>query len=124
MMKTQQPIRREDHEEHQVLKFVPRSARQPPRPVVGSNSFSRSKADLAEINDFAHFEKGKDSPRDEPDDFHHRMLANTAAFALTAVLIVIGIWLAVSLANLRNIQDCLLTGRRDCARITTSQDPP
>ena len=29
----------------------------------------------------------------------------------------IGIWLAVSIADLRKTQDCVLMGRRDCARI-------
>ena len=39
--------------------------------------------------------------RDEPDDFRHRMLANLAAFAFTVALTAIGIWLALSIAELR-----------------------
>ena len=35
--------------------------------------------------------------------------------ALTAV----GIWLAMSIADMRKTQDCVLMGRRDCARIST-----
>jgi hypothetical protein len=57
--------------------------------------------------------------RDEPDDFRHRMLANVAAIAFTIALIAIGIWLAKSIADLRRTQDCVLMGRRDCARIIT-----
>ena len=55
---------------------------------------------------------------DEPDDFRHRMLANVAAFAFTVALTAIGIWLAMSIADLRRTQDCVLMGRRDCVRIS------
>jgi hypothetical protein len=47
------------------------------------------------------------------------MLANIAAFAFTIALTAIGIWLAMSIADLRNTQDCVLMGRRDCAPIST-----
>ena len=46
------------------------------------------------------------------------MLANIAAFAFTVALISIGIWLAMSIANLRRTQDCVLMGLRDCVRIS------
>ena len=55
----------------------------------------------------------------EPDDFRHRMLANIAAFAFTLALTAIGIWLAMSIADLRKTQDCVLMGRRDCAQISS-----
>jgi hypothetical protein len=58
-------------------------------------------------------------PREEPDDFGHRMLANIAAFAFTIALMAIGIWLVISIADLRKTQDCVLMGRRDCVRIST-----
>ena len=57
--------------------------------------------------------------REEPDDFRHRMLANVAALAFTVALTAIGIWLAMSIADLRKTQDCVLMGRRDCAQIST-----
>ena len=44
------------------------------------------------------------------------MLANMAAFAFTVALTAIGIWLAMSIADLRKTQDCVLMGRRDCAQ--------
>jgi hypothetical protein len=56
-------------------------------------------------------------PRDQPDDFRQRMLANIAAVAFTVALMAIGIWLAKNIADLRTTQDCVLTGRRDCAHI-------
>jgi hypothetical protein len=45
------------------------------------------------------------------------MLANSAAFGFTVILVGVGIWLAVSIADLRKTQDCVLMGRRDCAHI-------
>jgi hypothetical protein len=113
-MKTQKPIVREE-DEHRVLKFVPRSSGHSSL-VPGSHSH---RAPLSsEHDDLARFRQD----RDEPDDFRHRMLANAAAFALTAALTGIGIWLAISIADLRKTQDCVLMGRRDCAHIAVT--PP
>lgn len=108
-MKIQRPILRDD--EHVVLKFRPRTSAHPPghRDDIGDQAHVRLAA-----NDLSRYER----PRDEPDDFRHRMLANLAAFAFTVALTAIGIWLAVSIADLRRTQDCVLMGRRDCARIS------
>ena len=112
-MKTQQPIASE--QEHRVLKFRPRTLASPPgRP---GNPGDQHQAPQ-EPNDLSRYERD----RDEPDDFRHRMLANVAALAFTVALTAIGIWLAVSIADLRKTQDCVLMGRRDCARIVTPQD--
>lgn len=105
-MKTQRPITTND--EHIVLKFRPRTSAQPP----GQPEDQRKGPQPA--NDLSRYER----PRDEPDDFRHRMLANIAALAFTVALTAIGIWLAVSIADLRKTQDCVLMGRRDCARIS------
>ncbi len=69
---------------------------------------------LEAASDLSRYERA----REEPDDFRHRMLANVAAFAFTVALMAIGIWLAMSIADLRRTQDCVLMGRRDCARIS------
>ena len=67
-------------------------------------------------NDLARYER----PREQPDDFRQRMLANIAALAFTVALTAVGIWLAISIADLRKSQDCVLMGRRDCARISVT----
>ena len=110
-MKTQQPIA--SQEEHRVLKFRPRTTAQPP----GRRGFPGEPPLRQEVepDDLARYER----PRDEPDDFRHRMLANVAAIAFTVALTAVGIWLAMSIADLRKTQDCVLMGRRDCARIST-----
>lgn len=112
-MKSQRPVLTED--EHRVLKFRPRTLAQPP----GQRSETGRKASQDDVrpeaNDLARYERS----REEPDDFRHRMLANMAAFAFTVALTAIGIWLAMSIADLRKTQDCVLMGRRDCARISS-----
>jgi hypothetical protein len=110
-MKLQRPMVADD--EHVVLKFRPRTSAQPPSQPADSDV---PKSELRqEGNDLSRFEK----PRGEPDDFRHRMIANAAAFIFTIALTAIGIWLAMKIAELRNTQDCVLMGRRDCARIST-----
>jgi hypothetical protein len=111
-MKNQLPIVADD--EHRVLKFRPRTASRPPLQRTRSTA-EPSPRDAPEPNDLSRYERG----RDEPDDFRHRMLANTAAFAFTVALTAIGIWLAMSIADLRKTQDCVLMGRRDCAQISS-----
>jgi len=107
-VKTQRPISGND--EHVVLKFRPRTSAHPP----GRHQEPALPHTQPAANDLSRYER----PRDEPDDFRHRMLANVAALAFTIALTAIGIWLAVSIAELRRTQDCVLMGRRDCARIS------
>jgi hypothetical protein len=110
-VKTQRPITSD--EEHRVLKFRPRTLAHPPgrRGELAAKDGAKS-----EPKDLSRYERD----RDEPDDFRHRMLANVAGFAFTVALTAVGIWLAMSIADLRKTQDCVLMGRRDCARISTS----
>jgi hypothetical protein len=121
-VKNQRPIATE--EEHRVLQFRPRGALQsPPAQTSGSRGNAvtplhrDSPPEPAALSrlDLSRYEK----PREEPDDFRHRMLANIAAFAFTVALTAVGIWLAMSIADLRKTQDCVLMGRRDCVRIST-----
>jgi hypothetical protein len=115
-VKTQRPITSEaSDDEHRVLKFRPRTLAHPPgrrgypgEPVLEQDA-------RQEPYDLSRYERA----RDEPDEFRHRMLANVAAFAFTVALTAVGIWLAMSIADLRKTQDCVLMGRRDCARIST-----
>jgi hypothetical protein len=137
-VKSQRPIISDD--EHVVLKFRPRTSAHPPTrheesdPAKTSNSktsnskTSNSKTSNSKTSnsktpntntapaasDLSRYERS----RDEGDDFRHRMLANVAALAFTVALTAIGIWLAMSIADLRKTQDCVLMGRRDCARIS------
>lgn len=116
-MKTQRPTLAD--EEHRVLQFRPRHTSQG-RAFRGNavvtplHHDSPEPAELQRL-DLSRYEK----PRDEPDEFRHRMLANIAAFAFTVALTAVAIWLAMSIADLRKTQDCVLMGRRDCVRISS-----
>jgi hypothetical protein len=112
-VKTQQPIA--SQEEHRVLQFRPRTLAQPPRLRGEPGDKPREPNTRGEPNDLRRYEHDDE----EADDFRHRMLANVAALAFTVALTAIGIWLAMSIADLRKTQDCVLMGRRDCARIST-----
>jgi hypothetical protein len=112
-VKIQQPIASE--EEHQVLPFRPRNPALTPGRRKDLSAQPQLKDARQEPNDLARYER----PREEPDDFRHRILANIAAFAFTVALTAVGIWLAMSIADLRRTQDCVLMGRRDCVRIST-----
>jgi hypothetical protein len=53
----------------------------------------------------------------EPDDYRQRMINNGLAFLVIVVLGGVGIWLASSIAEMRKTQDCVLSGRRNCAQV-------
>jgi hypothetical protein len=112
-MKSQRPVMTDD--EHRVLKFRPRTLAQPPGRQSGAGREASQNETGQQANDLSRYERN----REEPDDFRHRMLANMAAFAFTVALTAIGIWLAMSIADLRKTQDCVLMGRRDCAHISS-----
>jgi hypothetical protein len=113
-VKPQRPIVAEE-DEHRVLQFRPRNPVLAPGLRKNIGAPDRPEEARPEPNDLSRYER----PRDEPDDFRHRMLANIAAFAFTVALTAIGIWLAMSIADLRRTQDCVLMGRRDCVRISS-----
>jgi hypothetical protein len=89
-----------------VVPFRPRGTprwRWPaPRPPVGA----------PHADPLAKYERG-----DSEDDYRHRMKMNVLGFAITIVLIVVGIWLADRIAVMRKNQDCFLSGQRNCAPI-------
>jgi hypothetical protein len=104
------------NDDHQVVPFRPRRggsgagngqwrpqpSQSPPSPVEG----------------LAKYEGG------EPDDdYRHRMKVNLAALAFTVVLALAGVWLVIQLAEMRKNQDCVLSGRGNCApiEVTTPQ---
>jgi hypothetical protein len=55
--------------------------------------------------------------REEADDYRHRMIANALAFIACVVLVVVGVWIADTMAQMRKNQDCVLSGRRGCTPV-------
>lgn len=119
-MPSQQPIMTSG--EHRVIKFRPRTLAQPPghRPTaVQDNTPPRNiRPGPPGLSRFQHPADG------ETDDYRHRMLMNIAALAFTLVLTGIGVWLATTIADMRRTQDCVLVGRRDCAKLPQPQAFP
>jgi hypothetical protein len=113
---TQRPIVTEG--EHRVLQFRPRAPTPHPADRRRSNVALQSEpAEMIQLEplDLSRYEQAQE----QPDDYRRRMLANIAAFAFTVALTAVGIWLAISIADLRRTQDCVLMGRRDCVHIST-----
>jgi hypothetical protein len=76
---------------------VPRPAGVPGQPV---------------IEDIGKYERdGRD------DDYRHRMFMNVLGFLTCAMLVAAGVWIANAIAELRSHQDCVLSGRHDCAHL-------
>ncbi|HEY0219835.1 MAG TPA: hypothetical protein VGC26_08750 [Afipia sp.] len=51
-----------------------------------------------------------------------RQIANLAAALFAVFLTAVGVWLATSLNHMRQVQDCVAMGMRDCSGISSS--PP
>lgn len=55
------------------------------------------------------------------DDYRHRMTMNALALVATSILVAVGIWLAIGIADMRKNQDCYLQGRHNCNQIAIPQ---
>jgi len=86
--------------EGQILRFRPRGS-----------TFVRPLPQPSPVQDLAKYEGSG------PDDYRHRMLMNLAAAAVTILLVVGGIWIANTMAQMRKDQDCVLSGRRGCTPV-------
>ena len=67
---------------------------------------------------------GKYARSDEPDNYRQRMINNGLALAFCLVLVAIGVWLATTIAEMRRNQDCVLSGRRNCAQLNVPPANP
>lgn len=93
-----------------IIHFRPRRSMPPQIPSA------RKQGNGSPVEDLGKFEHGG-----EEDDYRHRMIVNTAAFLLAVLLIMAGVWLAMTMADMRKNQDCVLSGRRGC---TPVEAPP
>jgi len=58
---------------------------------------------------------------DNDDDDEGRRRNNVLFLAIAAVVVIAGIWLVNKLIDMRNMQNCLESGRRNCAPISTDR---
>jgi hypothetical protein len=92
--------------ERQVLPFRPRGEQTGRYPLPLEPPTEEPVSDLAKLERSG-----------AQDDYRHRMFINLVAMGFTGLLIVAGIWLAMSLVTLRKDQDCVLMGLRSCAAV-------
>lgn len=59
---------------------------------------------------------GQPAP-EPPEDQGNRNIENAVMLGFLVVLVVAGIWLLGTMADLRKVQDCAAQGRRNCATI-------
>ncbi len=89
-----------------ILRFEPRQGSRrarPTPPLVG-------RSPVEGIDKYAR-------PAEDPEDYRHRMRVNAAAILVVGLLIWCGYWLFDTLAEMRRTQDCILSGRTNCAHI-------
>jgi len=91
-----------------VLRFKRRGALPAPR---------RDQSPVEDIGKYARGGAGED------DDYRHRMKMNALALMVMVVLVVCGIWIADTIAQMRKNQDCVLSGRRGCTPVNVPNTP-
>ena len=56
---------------------------------------------------------------DQPETERQRMAINIGVAVFIVLLVGAGIWLANAIVDVRKTQDCVMSGRRNCAPIQT-----
>ena len=96
-----------DEETGRVVQLRPRLRLLGPRPAPPAGPSGQPP-----IEDIGKYERGG-----REDDYRHRMLMNVLGFLTCAMLVAAGVWIANAIAELRSHQDCVFSGRHDCAHI-------
>ena len=99
------PEQKPQSEPDRVVAFRPRSG-------SSQNRASRSEAP-AEIGSMPVADLTK-YQRTQEEDYRHRMVVNVLALAFCIVLAIAGVWLVDEIAEMKRIQDCVLSGRAGC----------
>jgi hypothetical protein len=103
-----------DDQGGRVVRFRPRGA--PPR---GGGRWPPAAEQDSPVDDLAKYERTPETS----DDYRHRMTMNLLTLLIAAILIAGGVWLSTKLIENRNLQDCFLSGRRNCAPIAVPTRP-
>ena len=84
--------------DHRVIDFQPRAKKASGPTKAGSPSERESSS----------------GPRKTPIDYRQRMMANLAAAVFAVILAGLGVWLVTTLNHMRQTQDCIMMGLRNC----------
>jgi hypothetical protein len=105
-MNSEEPV--DGQQMGRVLRFEPRTRPKAPRFPFFPPSLGQQP--VADVDKYAR------GPEDA-EDYRHRMRTNLAAILVVGLLIWCGYWLFDTLAEMRKMQDCVLSGRTNCAPI-------
>jgi hypothetical protein len=99
-------------ESGRVVTFRPRAA----APLPNRVPHAESPVDLnaSPVADLQQYQRARDE-----EDYRHRMVVNVLAMAFCIVLAVAGAWLVTEIAEMKRVQDCVLSGRAGCAPLET-----
>jgi hypothetical protein len=92
-----------------ILTFRPRRASAPPRAGWPHTTGELGPSPIEDLTKYEHVDDG--------DDYRHRMRMNAVSIVVLTLLVVIGVWIANTMAEMQKKQDCVLQGRRNCAPI-------
>lgn len=109
-MKSQEPQRND--EKGRVVLFRPRT------PRARNDNLRRPDLRRPPVDDVGKYARGS-----EDDNYAHRMTNNVLAFLVLTLIVCCGIWLASTMAQMRQDQDCVLSGRTNCLPIKVPNDP-
>ncbi len=118
-MKPEEPA--DPPEMGRILRFEPRRKPQRPNAQPGAHPSPTLSPWLSSAPTGASPVEGLEKysrESDDGDDYAYRMRTNLAAIVLVGLLIWCGYWLFNTLAEMRQVQDCILTGRTNCAPIS------
>jgi hypothetical protein len=95
-----------------VVQLRPRRRTAAGPPIgAGASRWTRQKPQ-SPVDDLAKYQR-----IDDAADHRRRMTMNVLALSICVVLIVSGLWLASVIAEMRDLQDCVLSGRNGCAPV-------
>jgi hypothetical protein len=110
-MKSHEP--QQDEERGRVVMFRPRV------PRARNDNLRRAPPEQrrSPVDDVGKYARGS-----EDDNYAHRMMNNLLAFLVLSLIVFCGIWLANTMAQMRQDQDCVLSGRTNCSPIKMPVD--
>ena len=115
-------------DDHRVIQFRPRTLPKSPTEAVAVPGRDRGPAERgptvrlfrpkpfqSKPPPLSQFETA--SAGGEDSNYDRRMLSNVAALVFILLLTGVAVWLATTLNDMRRTQDCIMVGRRDCAKL-------
>ena len=82
------------------------------QPRRAAKNGGRADAPAPPVQDLGAYQRSADE-----DDFRHRMIVNGLALLASILLVLAGVWIANTMAEMRKNQDCVLSGRKACTPI-------